>query len=126
MADYDLLIYEGFFFMGKHLAAGVPMVVIPYGSDQPVNGQRVKKLGVGWVLNMRSITRKKLKDMVLSTFADDAMKNLQKMFWIWSSGHRAIKAALWLLWHITINSRKANHPFLFSDTNTESVPPRLS
>ena len=78
MADYDPLIYEGFFFMGKHLAAGVPMVVIPYGSDQPVNGQRVEKLGVGRVLNMRSITRKKLKDMVLSTFADDAMKKRAK------------------------------------------------
>ena len=64
--------------VSEALAAGVPMVVIPYGSDQPVNGQRVEKLGVGRVLNMKSITRKKLKDMVLTTLADDAMKQRTK------------------------------------------------
>ena len=60
--------------VSESLAAGVPMVVIPYGSDQPVNGQRVEKLGVGRVLEMKNVRRKTLKSAVLSTLSDDAMK----------------------------------------------------
>lgn len=60
--------------VSESLAAGVPMVVIPYGSDQPVNGRRVEKLGVGRVLEMKNVRRKTLKSAVLSTLSDDAMK----------------------------------------------------
>ena len=64
--------------VSEALVAGVPMVVIPHGSDQSVNGQCVEKLGVGKVLNMRFISRKNLKNKVLSTLSDDAMKNRTK------------------------------------------------
>lgn len=64
--------------VSEALVAGVPMVVIPHGSDQSVNGQCVEKLGVGKVLNMRFISRKNLKNKVLSTLSDDAMKNRMK------------------------------------------------
>ena len=60
--------------VSESLAAGVPMVVIPFGSDQPVNGQRVTKLGVGRVLNMRNVNKKTLKHAVMSTLTDEIMK----------------------------------------------------
>jgi MGT family glycosyltransferase len=48
------------------LAAGRPMVVIPFGGDQLVNARRVERLGVGVRLDARSLSSAAVHDVLAS------------------------------------------------------------
>ena len=61
--------------ISEALVQGVPMVVIPFMADQPVNARRVEELGLGRKLDYRSIDKKALKHTVLSVLSDNCIKN---------------------------------------------------
>ncbi len=57
---------------------GVPMLAIPFVSDQPVNAEQVVRLGLGKVLDYKTITPSILKDTAFDVVNDEAVKkNLQ-------------------------------------------------
>ena len=59
---------------------GVPMVVIPFVSDQPVNAQQVERLGLGKVLAYKTVTPDRLKETVYSVLEDERIrKNLKNI-----------------------------------------------
>ena len=57
------------------LGVGVPMVVIPFVSDQPVNARCVEKLGVGKRLEYSSVNKESLKETVWNVFLDNDIKD---------------------------------------------------
>ena len=59
---------------------GVPMLVIPFVSDQPVNARQVEKLGLGKILGYQAITAEKLKEAAMAVMEDNQIReNLQKI-----------------------------------------------
>lgn len=59
---------------------GVPMLVIPFVSDQPVNALQVEKLGLGKVLDYKDITADKLRETAMAVMEDHQIReNLQKI-----------------------------------------------
>jgi len=59
---------------------GVPMVVIPFASDQPVNARQVEKLGLGKVLDYKGVTAANLKVYSFSVMKDEHIReNLRKI-----------------------------------------------
>ena len=59
---------------------GVPMLVIPFVSDQPVNAEQVARLGLGKVLDYKSIAPDALKDAAFSVLLDEMiLANTQAM-----------------------------------------------
>jgi len=66
--------------VSEAMVSGVPMVVIPFVSDQPVNALQVAKLGLGRVLDYCGITAEKLKETAMAVMEDQQIrKNLQKI-----------------------------------------------
>lgn len=66
--------------VSEALVYGVPMVVIPFVSDQPVNAGCVEKLGVGKRLEYKDSTAKNLKEATFSVMGDDSVKkNMKKV-----------------------------------------------
>lgn len=61
--------------VSESLVCGVPMVVIPIMSDQPVNAGCVEKLGVGMRLEYANVSRDTLRSCVLSVLSDKEMKD---------------------------------------------------
>ena len=58
----------------------VPMVAIPFVSDQPVNAEQVERLGLGKVLEYKSITPAILKDTAFAVMQDGTVnKNLENI-----------------------------------------------
>lgn len=58
----------------------VPQVVIPFSSDQPVNGQCVEKMGAGKQLSLSALNKDILKNTVFSVMNDtEIKKNLKKI-----------------------------------------------
>lgn len=53
---------------------GVPMLVIPFVSDQPVNAEQVDRLGLGWILDYKSITSVCLKEAAFSVLSDKGIQ----------------------------------------------------
>ena len=63
--------------ISESLVYGVPLVVIPFESDQPINAKCVEKLGVGKKLDYSSVTKNVLKECVFSVLSDaDIKKNI--------------------------------------------------
>lgn len=59
---------------------GVPMVVIPYMADQPMNVNRIEELNLGKRLEHKEITSKSLKDTTLNILKDkDIQQNILSM-----------------------------------------------
>ena len=59
---------------------GVPMVAIPFVSDQPVNAEQVARLGLGSILDYKTITSASLKDALSSVLSDEKiLKNVKAM-----------------------------------------------
>ena len=59
---------------------GVPMLVIPFVSDQPANARQVEKLGLGRVLDYKAITADKLNETAMAVMEDNQIReNLQKI-----------------------------------------------
>lgn len=66
--------------VSEALVYGVPMVVIPFVTDQPVNAECIEKLGVGKRLDYAKAESKTLKDMVYSVINHDEIKeNMRKV-----------------------------------------------
>lgn len=66
--------------ISEALVQGVPMVVIPFMSDQPVNARRIEELGLGKKLGYRLVDKDILKKTVLSVLSDGhIMSNISKM-----------------------------------------------
>ena len=66
--------------VSEAMAQGVPMVVIPFVSDQPVNAEQVSQLGLGKVLNYNTITPAVLRDTAFTVMHDEAVqKNLREI-----------------------------------------------
>ena len=74
MADV-FVTHGGMNSVSEALAYGVPMVVIPFVSDQPVNAEFVEKLGVGKRLEYSSVNRNLLRTTVLSMIENQEIKN---------------------------------------------------
>ena len=60
--------------VSEALNEGVPMVVIPFVSDQPVNARCVEKLGVGKRLEYSAVNKESLKECGLSVLSNDDIK----------------------------------------------------
>lgn len=66
--------------ISESLVQGVPMVVIPFMSDQPVNARRIEELGLGKKLEYRLLNKEELRNAVLSVLADNSISvNVSKM-----------------------------------------------
>ena len=61
--------------ISEALVYGVPMLVIPFVSDQPTNAKYIEKLGVGKTSAYSEINRDTLKNTVFSIMADQNIKN---------------------------------------------------
>ena len=66
--------------VSEAMVHGVPMVVIPFVSDQPVNARQVEKMDLGKVLDYKSITADNLRDAAFAVMEDPQIReNLQKI-----------------------------------------------
>lgn len=66
--------------VSEAMVHGVPMVVIPFVSDQPVNARQVEKLGLGKVLEYKTITANALRDAAFTVMEDrQVQENLRKI-----------------------------------------------
>lgn len=54
---------------------GVPMVVIPFMSDQPTNARRIEELGLGKKLDYHMINSELLRTTVLSVMNDKSISD---------------------------------------------------
>lgn len=77
----DLFItHGGMNSVSEAMASGVPMVVIPFVSDQPVNAGQVARLDLGKVLEYRSVTAECLKETAFAVMKDGHIReNLRKI-----------------------------------------------
>ena len=82
MADV-FVTHGGMNSISEALTAAVPMVVIPFSSDQPTNARSVEKLGAGKKMDYSSVDKDSLKDTVLSVLNDNDIRsnllNMQKL-----------------------------------------------
>ena len=79
MADV-FVTHGGMNSVSEALTAAVPMVVIPFSSDQPTNACSVEKLGAGKKMDYSSVDKDSLQDTVLSVLNDnDIRSNLMNM-----------------------------------------------
>lgn len=60
--------------VSEALVAGVPMVVIPFTSDQPVNAKCIERLGVGKILEYDSLSKDGLREKVHEVMKDAQIK----------------------------------------------------
>ena len=66
--------------ISEALVYGVPMVVIPFVSDQPVNARCIEKLGAGKKLDYSSIDSKLLRNTVFSILSNvEIRENMMKI-----------------------------------------------
>ena len=79
MADV-FVTHGGMNSVSEALAYGVPMVVIPFVSDQPVNARCMEQLGVAKTMDYAQVNSTSLKEIVLSVLLDKQIKqNLKKV-----------------------------------------------
>ena len=60
--------------VSEAMTAGVPMVVIPFVSDQPVNARQVQQLGLGQILDYKSITPEALRSTAFAVMNDPQIR----------------------------------------------------
>ena len=60
--------------VSEAMVSGVPMVVIPFVSDQPVNARQVQRLGLGQVLDYTSITPESLCNTAFAVMNDPQIR----------------------------------------------------
>ena len=66
--------------VSEAMVHGVPMLVIPFVSDQPVNARQVEKLGLGKILDYKAITTNTLRDAAFTVMKDrQIQENLKKI-----------------------------------------------
>ena len=62
---------------GTLLAAiehGVPLVVVPFGADQPINARSVERLGLGHVIEEEDLTAERMRDAVRSVIEESGWR----------------------------------------------------
>ena len=65
--------------VSEAMVCGVPMVVIPFVSDQPVNARQVEKLRLGKVLDYKAVTANNLRETALAVMEDPVIRNNLRM-----------------------------------------------
>ena len=60
--------------VSEAMSCGVPMVVIPFVSDQPVNARQVERLGLGRVLNRKGLTAAALREAAFSVMSHETIR----------------------------------------------------
>ena len=66
--------------VSEAMVYGVPMVMIPFVSDQPVNARQVENQGLGRVLDYKSVTAEILKEAAFAVMEDPQIReNLRKI-----------------------------------------------
>ena len=60
--------------ISEALVHGVPMVVIPFMADQPVNARQVETLGLGKRLKHKTVNSESLKETVWSVLWDEQIE----------------------------------------------------
>ena len=66
--------------VSEAMVSGVPMLVIPFVSDQPMNARQVEKLGLGKVLDYKTVTADTLRDVAFAVMEDQQIRgNLRKI-----------------------------------------------
>ena len=66
--------------VSEAMVSGVPLLAIPFVSDQPVNARQVEKLGLGKVLDYKTITADALRDAAFAVMEDRQIRgNLRKI-----------------------------------------------
>ena len=69
-----LITHGGMNSVSEAMVHGVPMVVIPFVSDQPVNARQVEKLGLGRVLDYKRVTAANLKASAFAVMKDEYIR----------------------------------------------------
>jgi MGT family glycosyltransferase len=68
---------------GTVLAAiehGVPMIVVPFGADQPINARSVERLGLGHVIDEQHLTADRVRSAVRSLLDDPTWRgNVERL-----------------------------------------------
>jgi MGT family glycosyltransferase len=59
--------------VSEAMTCGVPMVVIPFTSDQPVNAKQVERLNLGRILPPKSVTAESLKAAAQTVIEDETI-----------------------------------------------------
>lgn len=79
MADV-FVTHGGMNSVSEALFYGVPMVVIPFVSDQPVNARCVERLGLGKMLEYSKVNKDSVKENVMSVLSNvDIKSNIEKV-----------------------------------------------
>ncbi|MBO5302047.1 MAG: hypothetical protein J6A81_07540 [Peptococcaceae bacterium] len=73
MADV-FVTHGGMNSISEALVYGVPMIVLPFMADQPVNARQVEALGLGRCMDYKTIHAQALKEAVLSVLSDNTIK----------------------------------------------------
>ena len=72
--------YGGMNSVSEAMVHSMPMVVIPFASDQPANARQVEKMGLGKVLEYKSVTAESLKEAAFAVMKDEHIReNLRKI-----------------------------------------------
>ena len=69
-----LITHGGMNSVSEAMVHGVPMLVIPFVSDQPVNARQVEKLGLGKVLDYKRVTAANLKASAFAVMKDEYIR----------------------------------------------------
>ena len=77
----DLFItHGGMNSVSEAMVHGVPMLVIPFASDQPVNARQVEQLGLGKVLDYKTVTADTLRNTAFAVMEDQRIReNIKKI-----------------------------------------------
>ncbi len=66
--------------ISEALSAGVPMIVIPFMSDQPTNARRIEELGLGVQMSYKKLTSDALRTTVNSLLKNECIRsNVKEM-----------------------------------------------
>ena len=88
-----MISHGGFGTVREALYNGVPLVIFPFGVDQPGNAARVSRLGAGLVGNIQTVTPKTITTMVDIVLNDPAFrKNALRLSQILQAGNSCEQA----------------------------------
>ncbi len=59
-----IVCHGGFGTMLAAIERGVPLLVVPFGADQPINARSIERLGIGLVIDEDEVTPERIRDAV--------------------------------------------------------------